>query len=147
LDARFKLAHVSPDGYRIVKELDRYCGNSLDPAIKELINLRASLINGCTFCVDQHSVDLQREGMHVRKIFSVTTWRESSFFTDVERMALELTEAITNISGGVTDELWHRAREIFSEEELGDVILAIGSINILNRIGISTQLQPPPLDC
>ena len=147
MDERFKLSSVSPDGYRIVKELDRYCGNSLDPAIKDLISLRASLINGCTFCVDQHSVDLQRDGMHVRKIFSVTTWRESPFFNEIERTALELTEAITNISEGVTDELWSRARSVFNEQELGDIILAIGSINILNRIGVSTHLQPPALDC
>jgi AhpD family alkylhydroperoxidase len=147
LDTRFKLAQVSPDGYRIVKELDKYCGNSLDPSIKDLISLRASLINGCTYCVDSHSVDLQNSGMHVRKIFSVTTWRESTFFTEVERMALELTEAITNISGGVTDELWSRAKAVFNEQELGDIILAIGTINILNRIGVSTQLKPPALDC
>jgi AhpD family alkylhydroperoxidase len=142
-----KLAKVSPDGYKIVNALDDYCGNSLDPMLKDLISLRASLMNGCTFCVDMHSVDLQNAGMPIRKIYSVTTWRESSFFSDVERMALELTEAITDIGGGVTDELWNKASTVFNEQELGDIILAIGTINIWNRIGVSTRMQPPPLNC
>jgi AhpD family alkylhydroperoxidase len=142
-----KLAKVSPDGYKIVNALDDYCGNSLDPMLKDLISLRASLMNGCTFCVDMHSVDLQNAGMPIRKIYSVTTWRESSFFSDVERMALELTEAITDIGGGVTDELWDKASTVFNEQELGDIILAIGTINIWNRIGVSTRMQPPPLNC
>jgi AhpD family alkylhydroperoxidase len=142
-----KLAKISPDGYKIVNALDDYCGNSLDPMLKDLISLRASLMNGCTFCVDMHSVDLQNAGMPIRKIYSVTTWRESSFFSDVERMALELTEAITDIGGGVTDELWNKASTVFNEQELGDIILAIGTINIWNRIGVSTRMQPPPLNC
>jgi AhpD family alkylhydroperoxidase len=142
-----KLAKVSPDGYKIVNALDDYCGNSIDPMLKDLISLRASLINGCTFCVDLHSVDLQKAGMPIRKIFSVTTWRESTFFSDVERMALELTESITNIGGGVTDDLWDKAKTVFDEQELGDIVLAIGAINIWNRIGVSTRMQPPPLDC
>jgi AhpD family alkylhydroperoxidase len=142
-----KLAQVSPDGYRLVRALDDYCVNSIDPTLKYLISLRASLINGCAFCVDVHSVDLQKSGMPIRKIYSVTTWRESPFFSDVERMALELTESITDIGGGVTDELWNKARNVFSEQELGDIILAIGAINILNRIGVTTRLQPASLDC
>jgi AhpD family alkylhydroperoxidase len=142
-----KLANVSPDGYSIVKQLDRYCKNSIDPTLKDLISLRASLINGCAFCVDTHSVDLQNSGMPIRKIFSVTTWEDSPFFSDVERMALELTESITNISTGVTDDLWKRAMKVFDEQELGDIVLAIGTINILNRISISTKLQASPLDC
>jgi AhpD family alkylhydroperoxidase len=142
-----KLAKVSPDGYKIVNALDDYCGNSLDPMLKDLISLRASLMNGCTYCVDMRSVDLQNAGMPIRKIYSVTTWRESSFFSDVERMALELTEAITDIGGGVTDELWDKASTVFNEQELGDIILAIGTINIWNRIGVSTRMQPPPLNC
>ena len=147
MESRLKLARVSPAGYSIVNALDDYCGNSIDPALKDLISLRASLINGCAYCVDAHSTDLQKGGMPIRKIFSVTTWRESTFFSDVERMALELTESITNISGGVPDELWERAKCVFDEQELGDIVLAIGTINIWNRISISTQMQAAPLDC
>ena len=147
MESRLKLAQVSPDGYKIVNALDSYCGDSIDPSLKDLISLRASLINGCGYCVDSHSVDLQAAGMPIRKIFSVTTWRETTYFSDIERMALELTESITNIAGGVPDELWERASNVFSEQELGDIVLAIGTINIWNRISITTRLQPPPLDC
>ena len=147
METRLKLAKVSPAGYNLVNALDDYCVNSIDPALKDLISLRASLINGCAYCVDSHSVDLQNAGMPIRKIFSVTTWRESQFYSEVERMVLELTETITNISGGVPDELWQRAKHVFDDQELGDIVLAIGTINIWNRISISTQMQASPLDC
>lgn len=145
--SRMKIASVSPDGYNLVRQLDTYVGNSLDPSLRDLMSLRASLINGCAYCVDMHSVDLQKSGMPIRKIFSVTTWRESRFFSDVERVALELTESITNISDGVPEDLWERAVHVFGEQELGDIVLAIGTINILNRISVSTQMQAPALNC
>lgn len=134
------------EGYRKVVELEGYISESLDETLKNLVYLRASLMNGCTYCVDSHSTDLLKGGMQPRKILSVTTWRESTFYDERERMAFELTEAITNISGGVSDELWDAALTVFSEKELGDLILAISTIGVWNRIGISTQLPTPPLD-
>jgi len=144
--ARTPLRSSVREGYRKVVELDDYIAENVDDTIKNLVYLRASLINGCTYCVDSHSTDLLAGGMLPRKIFSVTTWRESTFFDERERMALELTEAITNISGGVGDELWEAAHAVFTEKEVGDLILAIGTIGIWNRLGISTQLPTPALD-
>lgn len=144
--ARTPLGKSVREGYRKVVELDNYVSENVDETIKNLVYLRASLINGCTYCVDSHSTDLLKGGMQPRKIFSVATWRESTFFDERERMALELTEAITNISGGVSDELWDAAHAVFSEKEVGDLILAISTIGVWNRIGISTQLPTPPLD-
>lgn len=143
---RTSLNAVIPDGYRKLIALDSYIGANIEEPIKDLVYLRASLINGCNYCVHEHSVDLQAGGMPVRKIFTVTTWRESSFFDERERMALELTDAITNIAGGVSDELWERAHTVFSEKQVADLILAIGTIAIWNRIGISTHLPTTPLD-
>lgn len=145
--SRLKIPNVSPVGYDIVRQLDSYVDDSIDPSLRDLMSLRASLINGCAYCVDMHSVDLQKSGMPIRKIFSVTTWRDSRFFSDVERVALELTESITNISDGVPQDLWDRAIDVFGEQELGDIVLAIGTINILNRIGVSTEMVAPPLHC
>ena len=143
---RTHIADTSPEGYRKVNALDSYVSTALDPALKDLISLRASQLNGCNYCVDYHSGDLLGDGFDIRKVFAVTTWRESTFFTARERMALELTEEITQIAGGVSDELWARASETFSAKELSDIVLAIGTINLWNRIGISTRLQPEPLD-
>ena len=84
------------------------CGgrNDLEAGLKDLIYLRASQLNGCTYCVDSHSVELQEGGMPIRKIFAVSAWHESEFFTPRERLALELTEAVTRISEGrVSDDL------------------------------------------
>lgn len=144
--ARTPVGKSARDGYSRVIELDNYVSENVDDTIKNLVYLRASLINGCTYCVDSHSTDLLAGGMLPRKIFSVTTWRESAFFDERERMALELTEAITDIAGGVSDELWDAAHTVFSEKEIGDLILAIGTIGIWNRLGISTRLPTPSLD-
>jgi AhpD family alkylhydroperoxidase len=143
---RTPLGTLAREGYRKVIELEGYVAANVDDTLKNLIYLRASLMNGCTFCVDSHSTDLLNGGMQPRKIFSVTTWRDSSFYDERERMAFELTEAITNISGGVSDKLWDSALTVFSEKELGDLILAISTIGVWNRIGVSTHLPTPPLD-
>jgi alkylhydroperoxidase family enzyme len=87
-----------------------------------------------------HSGDLLSDGVPLRKVFAVTTWRESSFFTSRERLALELTEAITDIAGGVCDDLWDRVGAAFSDKEVGDLVLAISMINVWNRI------QPEPIE-
>jgi AhpD family alkylhydroperoxidase len=143
---RIPIAKTSPEGYRKVNALDAYVEGSLEPSLKNLIYLRASQLNGCNYCVDSHSADLLSDGLPVRKVFAVTTWRESAFFTPRERVALELAESITGISGGIGDDLWSRANDAFSARELGDVILAVGTINLWNRIAISTRLQPDPLE-
>ncbi|GGA01216.1 carboxymuconolactone decarboxylase family protein [Nesterenkonia alkaliphila] len=75
----------------------------------------------------------------------MSAWREADFFTPAERAALELTEQITRLPGGVDDATWEEAAEIFSERELSDLILAVGTINLWNRLGVSTKLVPPPL--
>jgi AhpD family alkylhydroperoxidase len=144
---RIDISRLTPDGYRKVINLDGYASANVEPILRDLINLRVSLINGCTFCVDMHSVDLQAAGVPDRKIFSVTTWRESTFFTPREKAAFELAERITLISqGGVPDDVWERARNEFAERELADLVLAIGTINIWNRVAISTLMPTPPLE-
>jgi AhpD family alkylhydroperoxidase len=142
---RIDISSLVPEGYRKVINLDGYVGQHLEQPLGDIVRLRASQLNGCTFCVDMHSVDLQTAEVPVRKIFSVTTWRESEWFTERERIALELTEQITLIQGGVSDELFARAREEFGDEGLSNLILAIGTINIWNRIAIPTLMAPPAL--
>lgn len=143
---RTPISRSAREGYRKVVELDHYIADALGPELMNLVYLRASFLNGCNYCVDSHSTDLRAGGMPERKIVSVSTWEESTFFTARERLALELTDDVTDIAGGVSDDLWGRAEAEFGEKGLGDLILAIGTIAIWNRIGISTHLATPPLE-
>jgi len=143
---RIDISSVAPEGYRKVINLDGYVGQHVEEPLGDLIKLRASQINGCTFCVDMHSVDLQGGGYPLRKVSAVSAWRESTRFTERERTALELTEAVTLIhDGGVSDELYDRALAEFGDEALANLILAIGTINIWNRIAVPTHMHPPAL--
>jgi len=143
---RTQVSAHSPAGYRRVNALDSYVEESLDTELMNFIYLRASLINGCTYCVDAHSVDLAAGGTDPRRIYSVTTWRESEFYTERERAAFALTEAVTLIAdGGVDDAVWDAAAAVFDERELTDILLAIGTINVWNRIAIATRMAVPAL--
>lgn len=143
---RVQISSSAPDGYRRIINLDGYVGNAVEQPLGDLIRLRASQLNGCTYCVDMHSVDLQNAGYPLRKVFAISAWRESPWFTDRERTALELTEAVTLIhQGGVDDDLYTRAVAEFGDEGFANLILAIGTINIWNRVAIPTRMRPPAL--
>lgn len=143
---RIQVSAHSPAGYRRVNALDSYVVENLDMELVNFIYLRASLINGCTYCVDAHSVDLEAGGTDLRRIFSVRTWRESTFYTERERAAFALTEAVTVLGeGGVDDAVWDAAAAVFEEKELTDIVLAIAMINMWNRIAISTRMATPAL--
>jgi AhpD family alkylhydroperoxidase len=141
---RIQISDHAPEGYRKVSTLDAYVESVVEPVLLNLVKLRASQINGCTYCVDLHSVDLAAL-VGERKVYSVTTWRESEWFDARERAALDLTESITRIDHGVSDEVWDGASAVFDEKELADLVLAIGTINIWNRIAIPTRMLPPAL--
>ena len=143
---RLAINHHAPEGYRATLQLDAYVRRHLDPELLDLVKLRASQLNGCAFCVDMHSTDLEQLGVATRKIYAVSAWSETGFFTAPERAALALTEQITHLAGGVDEPTWQAAAAAFSERELSDLVLAIGMINLQNRIGVSTRLAPPPLE-
>ncbi|GHJ48165.1 alkyl hydroperoxide reductase AhpD [Catellatospora sp. TT07R-123] len=142
MSERMNLGKVAPDGYRILFELERYLHANLDSRLLNLVKLRASMVNGCGYCVDQHGTDLLKAGEDVRRVLGVSAWREFPF-DERDRVVLALTDEVTRIAEhGVSDEVWNGARAHFSEKELADLILAIGAINLWNRIGVSTDLQP-----
>ncbi|MBX3193644.1 MAG: carboxymuconolactone decarboxylase family protein [Schumannella sp.] len=142
---RIQISAHSPKGYRIVNTLDAYVSDALETELVNFIYLRASLINGCTYCVDAHSVDLVEGGTDPRRVYSVTTWRESTFYSARERAAFALTEELTHLDGGVEDATWDTAAGEFSEQELSDIVLAVATINVWNRIAIGTRMPPPAL--
>lgn len=114
--------------------------SSLEPALRELIKTRASQLNGCAYCLDMHTKDARAHGETEQRLYALSAWRETPFFTDRERAALEWTEHLTLIaSKGVSDELYARVREHFSEEEIVHLTLAVVEINGWNRLAITAR--------
>jgi AhpD family alkylhydroperoxidase len=125
-------------GSRVVKE------STLPAATRELVNLRASQINGCAYCTDMHTKDAAHAGESQQRLHLVATWREATVFSAAERAALELTEQGTRLAdspGGVTDEAWANAARHYDEEQLGALVSLIATINAFNRMNVITR-QP-----
>jgi AhpD family alkylhydroperoxidase len=112
------------------------------PISRELVHLRASQINGCSVCVDMHAKAARRSGESEERVFAVAAWRETPYFSDAERAALALTEAMTRLadrSEQVPDAIWDAAAEHFEETQLGALVLDIATVNLWNRLNIATQ--------
>jgi AhpD family alkylhydroperoxidase len=115
----------------------------LEPALRELVKTRASQINGCAYCIDMHTKDARAQGETEQRLYALNAWRETPFYTDRERAALEWTEQLTLIAEkGVPDEVYARVREHFTDEELVKLTLAIVQINGYNRFAISFRALP-----
>jgi AhpD family alkylhydroperoxidase len=109
----------------------------------EIIRIRASQINGCSVCTDLHSHRARQAGESDERLWLLAAWRDTPFFTDAERAALALTEAITRIAddlGGVPDEVWEQATTHFVDEDLAALVMAIASVNAWNRINVTARL-------
>ena len=110
----------------------------------DLVHLRASQINGCSVCVDMHARDLKRAGESDERLFAVAAWRDAPYFTDAERAALALTEAVTRLSDRpdpVPDEIWDAAARHYDQRGLAALILMIATTNLFNRLNVSTRQQ------
>lgn len=108
----------------------------------ELLNLRAGQINGCSGCVDIHSRALRALGEPDERIFMVAAWREAPYFSDAERAVLALTEAVTRLADRpdpVPDEVWDEAARHYDKAQLASIVLAIGAINVWNRLNVATK--------
>jgi AhpD family alkylhydroperoxidase len=111
-------------------------------ATQELMKLRAGQINGCSGCVDLHSRGLKAIGESDERIVMVAAWRESTYFTDAERAALALAEAVTRIADrpdAVSDQVWEEAARHYDEAQLGALVLSIATINAWNRLNVATR--------
>lgn len=144
MTSRLNINEVSPAAYQAVLGLEKYIRSRVDPALLHLMKLRASILNGCAFCVDMHSAEALADGADSRKLFAVAAWREGPFFDEKERAALELTDAVTRLGEhGVPDEVWDTAVKHYGEAGVADLIMVIATINVWNRIAVSTRTQPP----
>ena len=114
------------------------CG--LEPGLLDLVNLRASQINGCAYCIDMHWKDLRARGEDEQRLYGLDAWAESPYYTERERAALAWTEAVTRLTEGhVPDEVYEEVRRSFSEKELADLTLAVVTINGWNRLNIALR--------
>ena len=140
---RLDFAKTAPHAYDAVLGMEKYCRKAVDPVVYELVKLRASILNGCSFCVDMHSRDALEAGETTQRLFGVGAWREAPFYTEKERTALALTDAATRLGDhGVPDDVWDAAASVWSEQELADLLTAIATINVWNRLMVSTQTPP-----
>jgi AhpD family alkylhydroperoxidase len=144
MKARIDLMHVSPGIIHAMLGLERQIQKAgLDSKLLDLVRMRASQINGCAYCLDMHSKDARANGETEQRLYGLSAWRETPYYSARERAALEWTEALTLVSEKhVPDEVYERVREQFSEEELMHLSLAIVSINGWNRLNIAARTVP-----
>lgn len=143
MKTRIKIDKVAPAGYNAVLGLEKFIENSsLTKIHKDLIKIRASQINGCAFCIDMHTKEARKAGETEQRIYALNAWRDTPFFSEEERAILALTEEVTLISNHVKDDTYEQAAKVLEETYLAEVIMAIITINVWNRIGISTNLVP-----
>ena len=144
MQARMDFKRVAPEAHRAVAALDGYVKAHLDHTVLELVKLRASILNGCAFCVDMHSRDALAAGESSRRLFAVAAWQEAPFFDERERAALALTDAVTRLGEhGVPDDVWDAAAKVWPEPELANLLVAIATINVWNRISVACRTSPP----
>ena len=143
MNTRMNLFEVNPEGYKMMMALEKYiAGTGLTKTHYELIKLRASQINGCAFCLDMHSKDAIKHGEREQRIYTLSAWRDTSFFSKEEQALLALTEEVTLIPNHVSDKVYNNAVEVLGEKYVSEVIMAIIVINGWNRIAITTGMQP-----
>jgi AhpD family alkylhydroperoxidase len=140
---RVSLFKAAPDFYKAMIALDDAASAGLDPAVAELVKIRSSQLNGCAYCLDKHSADARKLGLSEQKLYAVAVWREAPFFSDRERAALALAEAVTLLGDhGVPDPTYAEAACLFDADELPRLLAMCITINAWNRIGVSTRLTP-----
>lgn len=142
---RLNYAQQSPDLVKKLQELSMAIANSghIERALSYLVDIRASQMNGCAFCLDMHVKEAKLHGERELRLYHVAIWRESPLFTAKERAALAWTEALTQIAPtGISDELYAEAREQFSEKELSTLTFRVMGINAWNRANIAFRTPP-----
>ncbi len=142
--SRLEFGKIAPGVRDAMLALEQYVrGSGLEPALLELVRLRASQINGCAYCIDMHTKDARAGGETEQRLYAVAAWHEAPFFTERERAALAWTETVTRVGETrVPDEAYDGARRHFREKELVDLTLAVVAINGWNRLAIAFRTVP-----
>jgi AhpD family alkylhydroperoxidase len=142
MKARMSIKNVEPRIYEAMgsaeKQLDTFL---IDPILRVLIKIRASQINGCGYCINLHAKEARNVGETEQRIYALSAWWETPFFSEEEQIVLKLTEQVTHISHhGISDDVYNKALAFFGEQKLAQLIFAIITINSWNRIAITTHM-------
>jgi AhpD family alkylhydroperoxidase len=144
MQPRIAYPKVAPGAMKAMRGLEAYlaeCG--LESSLLDLVRTRASQINGCAYCIDMHTKDARARGESEQRLYALSAWRETPFYTERERTALAWTEAVTLITDGhVPDAVYEEVRQHLNEEELVNLTLAVVAINGWNRFAISFRTVP-----
>jgi AhpD family alkylhydroperoxidase len=142
METRIDIQKTEPEAYKAMYALQKYLSTvDLTATLKELIKIRASIINGCAYCIQLHTADALKLNEPVQKLFALSAWWESPLFDEKEKSALQLTDEVTNISNkGVTPDTYKKAMEYYSENQIAQIIMQIIAINAWNRIAVSTHM-------
>ncbi|MFF0391325.1 carboxymuconolactone decarboxylase family protein [Kitasatospora sp. NPDC004615] len=142
---RMDFSAVAPKVFKAVLALDAAAREGLDPELLELVQIRVAQVNKCAYCIGYHAVDARKAGESEERIYQLTAWEESSLFTEKERAALALAEAVTLLPSGVSDEVYEEAAKHFEERELAQLIALVFTANAWNRMNVSTRKTPGTL--
>ncbi|MFT4133737.1 carboxymuconolactone decarboxylase family protein [Labrys sp. (in: a-proteobacteria)] len=148
MSQRLNYAQQSPELFKKLSDLSLALkGSVIEEKLRDLVNIRASQLNGCAFCLDMHVKEAKIHGESELRLYHVAIWRESNLFVPRERAALAWTEAVTKLpEGGIPDELYERVRGQLSEKEVSDLTFAIAIINSWNRASIAFKAVPGSAD-
>lgn len=143
MSKRVNIKETEPNAYEVMYALENYLKTiNLTPIQKALIKIRASQINGCAFCINMHTNEALKAGEKQQRIFLLNAWRETNLFSREEKALLAMTEEITLIhQQGLTEDTYRKAREVFDESFIAQVIMTVVTINAWNRIAVSTQKE------
>ncbi|MGE5447156.1 MAG: carboxymuconolactone decarboxylase family protein [Bacteroidales bacterium] len=141
---RLNYSKVAPNALKAMHELEKYVhGSGLERSLYELVKIRASQINGCAYCIDMHTKDARKAGETEQRLYALSAWRETPFYSQRERAALAWTETLTMISeNNVPDSIYESVREYFDENEIVALTMAIVAINGWNRLAIGFRTVP-----
>jgi len=144
MQARLDWYKISPGAYKAMAGLEGLVkGSGLEPALLELVKMRASQINGCAYCLDMHSKDARAAGETEQRLYGLNAWRETPFYSERERAALAWTEALTLVhETHAPDEVYEEVRKHFTEEEAVSLTTAVVAINGWNRLAIGFRMVP-----
>lgn len=144
---RLNHAQILPDFSKKIGELGHHLEKSLGESLFGLVHNRVSQVNGCAFCVDMDVKKAKLRGESALKMYHIAVWRDSELFTEKERAALEWAETVTRLpADGISDELYGRMHELFSEQELVELTAAIAVTNVWNRLNVAFRTTPGQLD-
>jgi len=144
MQPRLDIAKLAPGARAAMQGLEKYVrASGLESSLLELVRLRASQMNGCAYCIDMHTKDARAGGESEQRLYAVSVWRETPFFTNRERAGLEWTESVTAVGESqVPDDVYERVRREFTDTEIVNLTMAVVAINGWNRIAVAMRMVP-----